>query len=232
MKYMGSKARVAKHILPIILKDREEGQWYVEPFVGGANLIDKVNGLRIGNDINKYVIAVHSAIQNGWIPPDTLTEIEYKSIRRNSENYPDYIVGFAAICCSFAGKWWGGYARGYSNYGVQRNYAKEQKQHLLKQSKPLLGVRWHCESYLTLEIPPRSIIYCDPPYRNTTKYSSTFDHEHFYCWCRDRHAEGHTIFISEYQMPDDFICVWSKRQTSSLTKDTGSKVATEKLFTL
>ena len=42
MKYMGSKARIAKHILPIILKDRKPNQWYSEPFTGGANLIDKV----------------------------------------------------------------------------------------------------------------------------------------------------------------------------------------------
>jgi len=36
MKYMGSKKRHAKELLPIILKDRQPGQWYVEPFVGGA----------------------------------------------------------------------------------------------------------------------------------------------------------------------------------------------------
>lgn len=48
MKYMGSKARHAKELLPIILKDRKPGQWYVEPFVGGANMIDKVDGNRIG----------------------------------------------------------------------------------------------------------------------------------------------------------------------------------------
>lgn len=29
MKYMGSKERIAKHILPIILKDRKPEQWYV-----------------------------------------------------------------------------------------------------------------------------------------------------------------------------------------------------------
>lgn len=44
MKYMGSKNRYAKEILPLILKDRKENQWYVEPFVGGANVIDKVGG--------------------------------------------------------------------------------------------------------------------------------------------------------------------------------------------
>lgn len=52
MKYMGSKNRIAKYILPIILKDRKECQWYVEPFVGGCNTIDKVVGNRIGSDIH------------------------------------------------------------------------------------------------------------------------------------------------------------------------------------
>ena len=71
MKYMGSKRRIAKHILPIMLKKAEEINitTWVEPFVGGANMIDKVpsdfkevrkgeintqlaNGSKIGN-INK-----------------------------------------------------------------------------------------------------------------------------------------------------------------------------------
>lgn len=35
MKYMGSENRVAKHILPIILKGRKEEQLFVDPFTGG-----------------------------------------------------------------------------------------------------------------------------------------------------------------------------------------------------
>lgn len=41
---MGSKNRIAKHLLPIMLKEAEKHgitKW-VEPFVGGANMIDKV----------------------------------------------------------------------------------------------------------------------------------------------------------------------------------------------
>lgn len=45
MKYMGSKWRIAKHILPIILEGRNDGQYYVEPFCGGCNMIDKVQGI-------------------------------------------------------------------------------------------------------------------------------------------------------------------------------------------
>ncbi len=69
MKYMGSKNRHAKELLPIILKDRQPGQWYVEPFVGGANMIDKVDGNRIGADSNEYVAALWKAISDGWVAP-------------------------------------------------------------------------------------------------------------------------------------------------------------------
>lgn len=44
MKYMGSKRRLWKDIGPIILENRREGQWYVEPFVGGCNSLVNVEG--------------------------------------------------------------------------------------------------------------------------------------------------------------------------------------------
>ena len=46
MKFMGSKNRIAKEILLIILKDRKEGQFYIEPFCGGLGTMDKVLGNR------------------------------------------------------------------------------------------------------------------------------------------------------------------------------------------
>ncbi len=35
MQYMGSKNKIAKHILPIMLAERGDRVW-VEPFVGGG----------------------------------------------------------------------------------------------------------------------------------------------------------------------------------------------------
>lgn len=43
-------------------------------------------------------------------------------------------------------------------------------------------------------------------------------------------SKGHIVFVSEYKAPDDFECVWEKEIVSSLTQDTGSKKAVEKLF--
>ena len=42
MKYMGSKNRLSKELVPIIQKyiDSNNSKLYIEPFVGGANIID------------------------------------------------------------------------------------------------------------------------------------------------------------------------------------------------
>ena len=56
IKYMGSKRRIAKDILPIILKARKEGQYFYDLFVGGGNLLEKVDGNRVANDNNEYLI--------------------------------------------------------------------------------------------------------------------------------------------------------------------------------
>ena len=44
MKYMGSKARIADQIVPIIQEfiDKNSITLYVEPFCGGCNVIDKI----------------------------------------------------------------------------------------------------------------------------------------------------------------------------------------------
>lgn len=55
--------------------------------------------------------------------------------------------------------------------------------------------------YRDVEIKPNSIVYCDPPYINTQKYTVSFSHKDFYEWAR---KSTHPIFISEYTMPNDF----------------------------
>jgi len=44
MVYMGSKAKYAKYIVPILQKtiNKNDVDTYIECFVGGANIIDKI----------------------------------------------------------------------------------------------------------------------------------------------------------------------------------------------
>src|SRR3972149_5313636 len=116
---MGSKRRYVKYLLPIILENRKNGQWDVEPFVGGCNVIKNVKGNRAGIDINRYLISMWQALQDGWIPPENISEEEYVDIRDNKECYPEYLIGYVGFNLSYAGKWWGGYARDGAR---KRNY--------------------------------------------------------------------------------------------------------------
>lgn len=228
MKYVGGKSKLAKCILPIILKDRLQNQYYVEPFMGGANVIDKVTGNRIGADINTKVIDLFKALQADWIPPKKLTEDEYYEIKKFPDKFPKEIVAFAAICCSFAGKEWGGYAR-----GAGRNYALEQYKALTRQKQMIQGIQFINCSYQNLELPDKSLIYCDPPYKDTQTYSKhRMNYDLFYQWCRDKKEDGHTIYVSEYNMPEDFICIWAKERAASLDLNTGGKKSIEKLYKL
>ena len=56
---MGSKNRVANELVPIMTESRKENQYFVEPFVGGSNIIDKVGGNRLASDNNKYLIELY-----------------------------------------------------------------------------------------------------------------------------------------------------------------------------
>ncbi len=44
--------------------------------------------------------------------------------------------------------------------------------------------------------------------------------------------KGHIIYISEYEAPNDFECIWEKQVNNTLNKDTGEKKGIEKLFTI
>lgn len=101
MKYMGSKNRFAKELLPIILKDRTDGQYYVEPFAGGMNMIDKVYGNRIANDNNKYLIALWKGLQTNKNRPTEISKEFYSDVRdcfngKNSK-YDDFTIGWVGF---------------------------------------------------------------------------------------------------------------------------------------
>lgn len=232
MRYMGSKARHAKDIIPILMNGHDQSKPYVEPFVGGGNLFSEVPAkIKWGNDTAKYAICVLEDIARGWTPPEWVSEEEYCKVKENPEEYPQSYVGFVAYCCSYAGKFWGGYWRSKDSKGKIRNGAKEQVKNLLNQRSGLVGAKFTVGSYLEMEIPDGSTVYCDPPYVNTTKYQSAFDHKQFWDWCESI-SRRCRVFVSEYCAPPNWINVWEKSVTNSLDKDTGSKRGKECLFAL
>ena len=144
MKYVGSKNRLSKQIAPIIQryvieKMIHKGNGYWEPFVGGANMIDKIRCYRkCGSDTHPYLIALLKHVQQTTDDlPDTITEDEYNAVKAHPSNYPDWYVGLVGFC-SFGGKWWGGYPRSFKNDGVTpRDMPNEIIRNLKKQAPNL-----------------------------------------------------------------------------------------------
>jgi DNA adenine methylase len=231
MQYMGSKRRIAKDINAIMQPYYDSYDYYVEPFVGGGNMIKAVTHKnRTGYDINEYIIGYFNALKDGWLPPQSVTEEEYRHIRANKDNYPLGLVGFVGINCSFGGKWFDGYARN----AEQDNYALRGYNHAIKHDIPnIQDINFIHSCYQNIEFKGKSIIYCDPPYKGMKQYRNKFNHDDFYQWLIDKTEQGHKIFISEYNMPDQFECVLSKEITCNIdNKNQSISTKTERLFTV
>ena len=235
---MGSKRKLVKYLIPIITAKRKKNQFYVEPFAGGMNMISKVDGNRIANDISTPLIEMWRALViDHWTPPQYIEEELYLEIKNNQEKYSKHLVGWAGHICSFRGMLFGGFAgKIITAKGISRNYQTESIRNIRSQIPSMSDVIFKNEEYYNLEIPSNSIIYCDPPYENTSGYSVEFDHEKFWQWVREKTIEGHLVYVSEFSAPDDFICIFDKQFTSNLSVTGnghgGRKIMDEKLFIL
>ena len=228
MKYMGSKRRLAKHIVPIIKSLRKDGQTYVEPFVGGGSIIERIEGNRIGSDINPDCIQALCDIRDNveQLPRTNaeFTEEDYKKLRVSHDYRFRSYAGFAF---SWGGKWLGGWCRG----DEKRDWVSEAYRLARSQSPLLQGVTFLCCSYDDLVVPDESFIYCDPPYKGTTAYRHRFDSNKFLDWCVCMHDKGHTVLVSEYSAPDTrFRCVWEGSIVNELVKEGDKRVVRERLF--
>lgn len=223
MQYLGGKVRLSKYILPIMLKDRTPETFWVEPFVGGGNTMEHVTGNRIGGDIDEYIISMWRELQKGWEPPSEVSLELYNEVKNNQKKYSPALTAFIGYACSYGGKWFGGYAR--NKRGT--NYASSGCRVLKKAISKMKDVKFVNCSYDELEIPDESIIYCDPPYRNRTSYKNKINSDHFYNWCVLQKNKGHKVYVTEYNAPDNFKCIWEKEIKINIDV---TKTRVEKLY--
>lgn len=99
----------------------------------------------------------------------------------------------------------------------------------------LSRLRLSNKSYLDVDIPHKPsecVIYCDPPYRDTSSYSiGKFNHDLFYDWCIIQAKAGYKVFVSEYYMPkSDFKEVWHSGKLVTMCKDSNNLKSIEKLY--
>lgn len=227
MQYMGGKFRLRKQIVEYLKSIRKDGQVYFEPFVGGANVLELMDGQRVANDLCEPLVALYEAVKQGWIPPSKMSLERYEQIRK--ENNPkDPLNAYCGFGCSYGGA----YFSSYVPVGV-KNHAQITHRTLLRQAKSFKVVEFHNKSYLDFE-PKGMLIYCDPPYQGTRRYISVekFDHEKFWNTMREW-SKNNTVVISEYSAPEDFICVKSFESNSTINRRrvvSKIDIKTEKLF--
>jgi len=239
MVYQGSKTKLRKYILPILQNCINENhiENYYEPFCGGANMIDHIQCKnRIGSDINSELIELLKYMRdnpNLDIFPQDCSFEHYADVRENRKNKTNkYSIPYTSgigYFASYGGRYFdGGYGRadGRNIYKERFNFARTQA--------PLLkGIDFNYSSFEDYNPNDFSgcLFYLDPPYRDTKIYNGKdgFPYDLFYDWCK-KLGKNNYVFISEYYMPSDFKCIWSKER--KVVQNVGSEIAVEKLFTI
>jgi len=217
MRYLGGKYRIRKKLGAFLTEQAKGKDFFLDLFCGAGNVVTNVDHPnRYANDGNRYVIAVLKRAQRGGEFPDVITEEFYQQVKNNKDAYPDWLVGFVGFGCSFGGKFFRGFARGNRNYPLSAANSLSEID--------LTGVQLSVGDYQNTEIPKGSgLIYCDPPYENTTGYSIAFDREQFYRWAREQ-AQKHTVLVSEYEHNSRGPIVWQTTSSNKLGKAITSEV--------
>lgn len=212
---MGSKSRIAKHIVPIIQKIINENSinTYTEVCCGGCNVIDKVEScVKIASDNNKYLIAMLQNLDKISGLPDFISKEHYTDVRScfntGDSKYPDWYIGTVGFLASYNGRFFDG---GYSGSYTLRNYYDEAKRNLLEQIPYLSNIEFRCCDYTAYspEDYTDCLFYCDPPYKGTKQYgtSKAFDYDKFWNWARAM-AVNNIVLVSEHSAPEGIKCIW------------------------
>jgi len=220
MAYVGGKARSSDHIIDILNNPMFDNINYIEPFVGYCHILRRVVNKRsyTAYDNNDLVIELFKGVQQDK-PYPRISKKKYHELKIKCQHErvkPSFECAIGAFTYSYNGKQWGGYAP-KSKDGVH-NYLKQRLTYYnsLKHNTTFMNTLFSTKDYRNIKLPNKpALIYCDPPYRDTTQYGTVFDSDEF--WERMRKwSKHHYVIISEYKAPSDFICVSKKKKAITL----------------
>lgn len=234
MMYFGGKARCAKEIAEIIsAQPHDPRAVFVSLFCGSGAVEAAVTGFNKKrlSDLNRYTVAMLKDASNGRTFPCEISEAEYERLKTEVKGglcKDKALAGAVGFGCSFGGKFFSGYARDPSG---KRKYAQSTKNTLERTGELLRGAEIFRSDYKSAKIGCWDIIYCDPPYKDTSEVKGTppFDSQAFWDWARIASLQN-LIFVSERQAPDDFVCVWQKGIRAHAFSGNRDELRTEKLF--
>ena len=233
MAYIGGKAKCYSHIIEILNNEMFDKMDYLEPFVGYCHILKRIRNKNryLISDVNPLLITLLKYIQKNTNYP-IITKQEYENLKKSTSNDTATMISksFAAFCYSYNGKEFGGYT--LHDKSGKRDYPEERKRYykFLYSNEPFSKSKIYLKNYYEYE-PENMLIYCDPPYNNTTKYGNIkFDSEKFWEIMR-KWSKKNYVYISEYNAPKDFIMISNNNKWSSLAGKGSNTKRIENLFT-
>lgn len=226
VKYMGGKHTLSKQLTDFIKSQVDPSKYeFYDLFCGSCGIVKNMKEFKkvIANDIETDLILFwKSDFALDFFP----NEIEYKLYKQDP--IPSQRRCFYRFFMSYGGKSWGGYLERHCIY-KDRDFFREFKNSYNKMKPMLKNVEFHNKSYLDFDM-ENSVVYCDPPYEGTQGYGSSFNHDEF--WERAKYlSQKNIVFVSSYEAPEEWECVWKKEKRMTLSKDK-REIRFEKLFKL
>ena len=221
--------KISETIVNYSIKNNFEIKGYCEPFAGmlsvfkqitermKENNIDPSNIPFKFNDINKNLIKLLKGLKNGWKPPKKIiSKEEYEKLKNQKSNSLKKIyVGYAY---SFMGMY-------YSSYFIKETSMENQRESSIGLGKLLSQYNTELLSgdYTKIKNLKGYIIYCDPPYKNTSQeygLEEVFDNDSFEKWVNQMKKDN-LVFISEYKkiIKESKLILTQKRYNALTDKD-------------
>ena len=210
MRYMGGKARQAGHIREVVARMRGERDHYLEPFMGGgwvsAAVAPDFPRATLADASGPLVALWRAVVVDGWAPPAAMTRDEYDRLR--AEDDVTALHGWAGYAASYQGKYFGG----YNGDVPSRDYIAEAARSTARKAAVL---RTHPDltilhaDYRVHAVTDRTVVYCDPPYADTTGYGAVgvFDTMEFWTTAQKWGESGALVLVHEYSAPDGWVPV-------------------------
>lgn len=169
-------------------------------------------------DYNLNVVRLWQAAIDGWDPPFVSRFSVSDWQRAKTTTNPSILQILIGFGLSFGGDWNGGYAANdaKNDYWVQACNSFRKKATLLRSTSNIV-VR-HASFF---EWPPEvvgdALVYCDPPYAETTGYpTGDFDSVAFWKRAEALRRNGAGVFVSEFSAPSSWSSVWNKTRKLDL----------------
>lgn len=232
MQYQGGKARPAKQIAQVLSLALAAGNGrFIEPFVGGANVAAAVAPFAktmILSDANEDMVLFWKALADGWVPPTEMSKEEYDALVTAK---PSALRAFAGAGMSYAGKWFGGYAKPFNDDRrdkyTRAGMASRSALKCTAEMARCKSVKFAHRDYRDAPVKSGDVVYCDPPYAATTGYDAVnrFDSALFWSQCAKWEAAGAFVFVSEFTAPAGWVRVWSKGGCMSMRSNNAERAA-------